>query len=181
MRMKLGNLKPQIIDATKRWTGTLCWRNYRWLQSANWIFDNSSHKSLLKSTSRIGISLVLTQLNTSSGPRAARATTRITYRCTGGSDGLKVISVYQSSMISDEGEDERDTGFRQVLNIIVTPVSFVCVSNSAQRNTAWVRESCTPCMPQATCRPHVSRLFIYIWHTVTRLARSFYLFWLRNL
>ena len=47
----------------------------------------------------------------------------------------EVMSVYQSSMLGDEGEDERDTGFRQVLDIMVTPISIMCISNSAQKKT----------------------------------------------
>ena len=38
-------------------------------------------------------------------------------------------------MLGDEGEDEKDTGFRQVLDIMVTPVSSMCISNSAQKKT----------------------------------------------
>jgi hypothetical protein len=38
-------------------------------------------------------------------------------------------------MLGDEHEDERDTGFRQVLDIIVTPVSSMCISNGAQKKT----------------------------------------------
>ena len=34
----------------------------------------------------------------------------------------EVMSVYQSSMLGNEDYDERDTGFRQVLDIMVTPV-----------------------------------------------------------
>jgi conserved oligomeric Golgi complex subunit 6 len=45
------------------------------------------------------------------------------------------MSVYQSSMLGDEHEDERDTGFRQVLDIMVTPVSSMCISNGAQKKT----------------------------------------------
>lgn len=47
----------------------------------------------------------------------------------------EVMSVYQSSMLGDEDEDERDTGFRQVLDIMVTPVATMCISNSAQKKT----------------------------------------------
>ena len=43
------------------------------------------------------------------------------------------MSVYQSSMLGDEDEDEIDTGFRQVLDIMVTPVATMCISNSAQK------------------------------------------------
>lgn len=40
---------------------------------------------------------------------------------------VEVMSVYQSSILGDEGEDERDTGFQQVMDIMVTPVSSMCV------------------------------------------------------
>lgn len=36
-------------------------------------------------------------------------------------------------MLDAEVEDERDTGFRQVLNVMVTPVSSMCISNSAHK------------------------------------------------
>ena len=47
----------------------------------------------------------------------------------------EVMSVYQSSMLGDEDEDERNTGFRQVLDIMVSPVASMCISNSAQKKT----------------------------------------------
>ena len=47
----------------------------------------------------------------------------------------EVMSVYQSSMLGNEDEDERDTGFRQVLDIMVTPVASMCISNAAHKKT----------------------------------------------
>ena len=47
----------------------------------------------------------------------------------------EVMSVYQSSMLGDEDEDERDTGFRQILDIMVAPVLTMCISNSAHKKT----------------------------------------------
>src|SRR5271169_6579993 len=54
------------------------------------------------------------------------------------------MSVYQSSMLGDEDEDERDTGFRQVLDIMVTPVVSSCISNSTQKKT--VRPKMIKCL-----------------------------------
>jgi hypothetical protein len=47
----------------------------------------------------------------------------------------EVMSVYQSSMLGDEDEDERGTGFQQVLDIMVNPVSSMCISNSVQKKS----------------------------------------------
>ena len=38
-------------------------------------------------------------------------------------------------MLGDEDEDERDIDLRQVLDVMVTPVSFICISNSTQKKT----------------------------------------------
>ena len=43
------------------------------------------------------------------------------------------MSVYQSSFLGNEDEDEMDTGFRQVLDIMITPVATMCISNGAQK------------------------------------------------
>ena len=45
----------------------------------------------------------------------------------------EVMSVYQSSFLGNEDEDEMDTGFRQVLDIMITPVATMCISNGAQK------------------------------------------------
>ena len=45
----------------------------------------------------------------------------------------EVMSVYQSSFLGNEDEDEMDTGFRQVLDIMITPVAAMCISNGAQK------------------------------------------------
>ena len=47
----------------------------------------------------------------------------------------EVMSVYQSSFLGNEDEDEMDTGFRQVLYIyiMITPVATMCISNGSQK------------------------------------------------
>ena len=47
----------------------------------------------------------------------------------------EVMSVYQSSFLGNEDEDEMDTGFRpwQGLDIMITPVATMCVSNGSQK------------------------------------------------
>lgn len=43
------------------------------------------------------------------------------------------MSVYQSSLLGNEDKDEMDTGFRQVLDIMITPVASMYISNGAQK------------------------------------------------
>jgi hypothetical protein len=40
------------------------------------------------------------------------------------------MSVYQSSLLGDENEDEISAGFDQVLDIMVNPVVSVCLANA---------------------------------------------------
>ncbi|KDR69275.1 hypothetical protein GALMADRAFT_256106 [Galerina marginata CBS 339.88] len=51
----------------------------------------------------------------------------------------EVMTVYQSSLLGDEREDEINSGFHQVLDIMVDPVVTMCVSNGEQKKKSRAR------------------------------------------
>lgn len=55
----------------------------------------------------------------------------------------EVMQVYQSSLLGDEDEDQINSGFNQVLDIMVDPVIKLCVENSEEKGRVrprWDRE-----------------------------------------
>ncbi|KAF8163792.1 oligomeric complex COG6-domain-containing protein [Crassisporium funariophilum] len=48
----------------------------------------------------------------------------------------EVMSVYQSSLMGDEDEDERNAGFYQVMDIMVDPVVSMCLRKSEEKKRA---------------------------------------------
>lgn len=43
------------------------------------------------------------------------------------------MTVYQSSLLGDEDEDEINAGFNQVLDIMVDPVVVMCLANGEEK------------------------------------------------
>jgi hypothetical protein len=48
----------------------------------------------------------------------------------------EVMSVYQSSLLGDEGEQERTTGFQKVLDVIVDPLVESCIAKAEEKKRA---------------------------------------------
>lgn len=48
----------------------------------------------------------------------------------------EVMSVYQSSLLGDEDEQERTTGFQKVLDVIVDPLVESCIAKAEEKKRA---------------------------------------------
>jgi len=48
----------------------------------------------------------------------------------------EVMSVYQSSLVGDEDEQERTTGFQKVLDVIVDPLVESCIAKAEEKKRA---------------------------------------------